>query len=214
VAGLVRPAQGLLLTATAGWVDAVGFVGLQGFYPSFMSGNTTQLGIALSDEQWNLAALAAAVLALFFVGSFCGGLITVLAGRWRLAAVLALEAVLLVGALGAALVGREREALLLLPVAMGVQNAAVYELRPGATTFVTGTLFRSGYELARAVAGRPDAAWLPQLLTWTSFALGAVAGAVGSSRWGLFALSVPFAVVVGSAVLTMSDPAETEEKTS
>jgi uncharacterized membrane protein YoaK (UPF0700 family) len=204
----------LLLTATAGWVDAVGFVGLQGFYPSFMSGNTTQLGIALSDEQWNLAALAAAVLALFFAGSFCGGFITVLAGRWRLAAVLALEAALLVGALGAALVGREREALLLLPVAMGVQNAAVYELRPGATTFVTGTLFRSGYELARAVAGRPDAAWLPQLLTWTSFALGAVAGAVGSSRWGLFALSVPFAVVVGSAVLTMSDPAETEEKTS
>jgi uncharacterized membrane protein YoaK (UPF0700 family) len=203
----------LLLTATAGWVDAVGFVRLQGFYPSFMSGNTTRLGIVLSDKQWKLGALAAAVLALFFVGSFCGGLIAILAGRWRLAAVLALEAVLLVGAIGAAIAGREREALLLLPVAMGVQNAAVYELRPGATTFVTGTLFRSGYELARAVAGRPDAAWLPQLVTWSSFALGAAAGAIASSRWGLFALSVPFAVVVGSAVLTMSDPAETEEKT-
>jgi uncharacterized membrane protein YoaK (UPF0700 family) len=155
------PAQGLLLTATAGWVDAVGFVRLQGFYPSFMSGNTTRLGIALSEEHWNLVIIAAAVLALFFVGSFCGGLTAALAGRWRLAAVLALEAALLLGAIGASLAGRDREALFLLPVAMGVQNAAVYELRPGATTFVTGTLFRAGYELARALAGKPDAPGYP-----------------------------------------------------
>jgi uncharacterized membrane protein YoaK (UPF0700 family) len=214
MAGFVRPAQGLLLTATAGWVDAVGFVRLQGFYPSFMSGNTTRLGIALSDEQWNVVIIAAAVLALFFAGSVCGGIVATIEARWRLAAVLALEALLLLGALGAALGGREREALLLLPVAMGVQNAAVYELRPGATTFVTGTLFRAGYELARAVVGKPDAAWLPQLLTWISFALGAAAGALGGARWGLLALSVPLVVVVGSAMLIMSAPPEPEEAKS
>jgi uncharacterized membrane protein YoaK (UPF0700 family) len=200
----------LLLTATAGWVDAVGFVRLQGFYPSFMSGNTTRLGIALSEEHGNLAVIAAAVLALFFVGSFCGGLAAALAGRWRLAAVLTLETILLIGAIGASLAGREREALFVLPVAMGLQNAAVYELRPGATTFVTGTLFRAGHELARALAGRPDAAWLPQFLTWTSFAFGAAAGALGNSAWGPLALSVPLAVVTVSALLAMSAP-ENEE---
>jgi uncharacterized membrane protein YoaK (UPF0700 family) len=210
MADFAPPSRGLLLTATAGWVDAVGFVRLQGLYPSFMSGNTTRLGIALSEEQWSLVVIAAAVLALFFAGSFCGGLAAALAGRWRLAAVLGMEAVLLLGAIGASLAGREREALFVLPVAMGLQNAAVHELRPGATTFVTGTLFRAGYELARALAGRPDAAWIPQLLTWTSFALGAAAGAVGNNRWGFFVLSIPLAVVAAMALLTMSAPENDE----
>jgi uncharacterized membrane protein YoaK (UPF0700 family) len=116
------------------------------------------------------------------------------------------------GAIGASLAGRDREALFLLPVAMGVQNAAVYELRPGATTFVTGTLFRAGYELARALAGKPDAAWIPQLLTWASFALGAAAGAMGNATWGLLALAVPLAVVAVVALLTILDP-EIEEIT-
>ncbi|MDB5537022.1 MAG: hypothetical protein JWQ65_1897, partial [Devosia sp.] len=35
---------GLLLTAAAGFIDAIGFIKLGGFYTSFMSGNTTQLG--------------------------------------------------------------------------------------------------------------------------------------------------------------------------
>ena len=204
MARFAPPAPGLILTATAGWVDAIGFVWLQGYYPSFMSGNTTQLGIALPEEHWSTVVIAAAVLALFFGGSFCGGLTATLAGRWRLTAVLRLEAALLLGTIGASLAGRGHEGLFLLPVAMGVQNAAVQELRPGATTFVTGTLFRAGYELARALAGGPDAAWMPQLLTWTSFAIGAAAGALANSRWGPLALSVPLAVVAALALLTMS----------
>jgi uncharacterized membrane protein YoaK (UPF0700 family) len=36
-----RFAFGVLLTAIAGWVDAIGFLSLGGFYVSFMSGNTT-----------------------------------------------------------------------------------------------------------------------------------------------------------------------------
>jgi len=44
------PLLGLVLTAMAGWVDAIGFLRLGGFYPSFMSGNTTQLGIALATS--------------------------------------------------------------------------------------------------------------------------------------------------------------------
>ena len=36
---------GLCLTAVAGWVDAIGFLRLGGLYTSFMSGNTTHLGV-------------------------------------------------------------------------------------------------------------------------------------------------------------------------
>ena len=39
---------GLVLTGTAGFIDAVGFIALGGFYTSFMSGNTTQLGTGLA----------------------------------------------------------------------------------------------------------------------------------------------------------------------
>ena len=39
---------GLLLTAAAGMIDVVGFIELGGFYTSFMSGNTTQLGAGLA----------------------------------------------------------------------------------------------------------------------------------------------------------------------
>ena len=37
----------LILTAAAGMIDVVGFIELGGFYTSFMSGNTTQLGAGL-----------------------------------------------------------------------------------------------------------------------------------------------------------------------
>jgi len=69
----VTPARalslGLLLTATAGFIDAVGFIALGGFYTSFMSGNTTQLGTGLATgEGWALA-LPGGLIALFFIGS-------------------------------------------------------------------------------------------------------------------------------------------------
>jgi hypothetical protein len=98
-----------------------------------MSGNTTQLGLAVSGHEWNLVGIAATVLGLFFVGSFCGGLTAALQAGWRLPVVLGSEAVLLATAVGLALIfKREQEAGLLLPVAMGVQNAAIEELRRSA----------------------------------------------------------------------------------
>ena len=63
------PLLGLVLTAMAGWVDAIGFLRLGGFYPSFMSGNTTQLGVALSNGNWQAAMLPALLIGLFVTGS-------------------------------------------------------------------------------------------------------------------------------------------------
>ncbi|RYE75513.1 MAG: DUF1275 domain-containing protein, partial [Hyphomicrobiales bacterium] len=64
---------GLLLTACAGFVDAVGFIELGGFYTSFMSGNTTQLGIGIIGHQ--VVVLPLGLVVMFFLGSFAGSLL-------------------------------------------------------------------------------------------------------------------------------------------
>jgi uncharacterized membrane protein YoaK (UPF0700 family) len=206
-----RNLLGLALTATAGWVDAVGLFRLQGYTVSFMSGNTTRLSVALSDDQWALAVLGAAVLMLFFVGSFLGGLTAALPERWGLPMILAVESVFLAAALCLSAARFERDSLLTLAVAMGVQNGAIFQLRPGATTFVTGTLFRAGHELARSLVGVRDASWLPQLLTWFSFVLGSAAGAVANASWEMGALALPLVIAVVCGVTALARSKRTKE---
>ena len=64
--------KGVMLAATlsalAGYVDAVGFMTLGGFFVSFMSGNSTRLGVGLSLGEWEHAAIAFGLIALFVVG--------------------------------------------------------------------------------------------------------------------------------------------------
>ena len=54
--------KGVMLAATlsalAGYVDAVGFMTLGGFFVSFMSGNSTRLGVGLALGEWSQAAIA------------------------------------------------------------------------------------------------------------------------------------------------------------
>jgi uncharacterized membrane protein YoaK (UPF0700 family) len=77
-----RFALGLSLTAIAGWVDAIGFISLGGFYISFMSGNTTQLAIAVTRFDMELVRLPALLLGCFVIGAFVGTLISSSMGRW------------------------------------------------------------------------------------------------------------------------------------
>jgi uncharacterized membrane protein YoaK (UPF0700 family) len=188
----------------AGWLDAVGFLRLQGLYVSFMSGNTTRVGAGIADGQWPLVILGGSVLVLFFVGSFIGGLTTALPDRWVLAAILTLEAVLLAITILLSAEDREHDAMLVLPLAMGIQNGAVHQLRPGATTFVTGTLFGAGHELARSIVGARDAMWLRLFVTWLSFAAGAVGGALGDYHWRTMSLAIPLFVVVLCGVASLA----------
>src|SRR5712692_1564318 len=89
------PLIGLVLTALAGWVDAIGYLRLGGFFPSFMSGNTTQLGIALSHADWISAALPALLVGLFVTGAFAGATIADCGTRWRFVVCFLLETLLL-----------------------------------------------------------------------------------------------------------------------
>src|SRR5882757_10886260 len=46
------------LSALAGYVDGIGFIHLGGQFVSFMSGNSTRMGVSLADGHWHDAAQA------------------------------------------------------------------------------------------------------------------------------------------------------------
>ena len=86
-----RPAIGLAmgLSGLAGFVDALGFLSLGGFFVSFMTGNTTRLGIELAQGRLDGILLAGMIIVLFVLGVVCGSLAGHAGGRRRQAAVLA-----------------------------------------------------------------------------------------------------------------------------
>lgn len=187
---------GLLLTTLAGYVDAIGFVLLGGLYTSFMSGNTTQLGVALGHGALERAVMPAALIALFLLGSTLGsGLAIVTPARWRTPAVLAYEAVLVFGALALGLQFPDLAvSSLFMALAMGAQNAvlgSVTGFRAG-TTFVTGALFSLGQKIAQAFTGTgPPFGWIGDAAVWLALMSGALAGTVLYAALGLRALIVP-----------------------
>ncbi|SFU73211.1 Uncharacterized membrane protein YoaK, UPF0700 family [Methylobacterium sp. 174MFSha1.1] len=188
-------AGGLLLTAAAGYVDAVGFLRLDGLYTSFMSGNSTQFAVSLAQAGHPVAWEIGLLFVSFLAGGFCGSLVSLrVPGRWGPAAVLGVEAALLVLALALAVSPAPGPVAPLLAAAMGAQNAALRRsagFRPG-VTFVTGTLFSLSHTLAQAATRiGPAFGWVPDACTWLALVGGAVAGGLAYRGYGLEALVVP-----------------------
>lgn len=204
-------ALGLTLTAAAGFLDAVGFVELNGLYTSFMSGNTTQLGIHIGEGLWTSLPLPAALLSCFFCGSFAGSVLALQSSRHGSAYVLAAVSTLILLAL-ALTMGGIPPALSLLPLALaaGMQNAALPPAgaaRLGAT-FVTGTLFSAGQDLARALYGHaPRWRFAQHLLVWVSLLLGALVGGTLHGVWGNLSLLIPLAAYLLCLAVHLPRPA-------
>lgn len=205
-----RPWQlgvGLLLTALAGYVDALGFVRLGGLYTSFMSGNTTQLAVLGAQVELHRMVLPAILIVAFLTGSVLGsGLAILVPPRWTTPAVLAYEALLILAGLGLGLQSPELGlAAFFVAVAMGSQNAVLAQVtgfRAG-TTFVTGALFSLGQKIAQALTrtGNP-LGWLGDAVVWMSLLCGAYLGAHAYQQFGLFALIAPAAISGGLALIT------------
>lgn len=181
-------ALAVCLSTLAGYVDAVGFIELGGFFVSFMSGNSTRLGVGVGERATD-AMLAGSLIALFLVGVIAGALVGHVArGRRRSAVLLFVAALLALAALGAGL--GFPFALLLLTVAMGAENS-VFE-RDGEVsiglTYMTGALVRLGHNLVQAFLGKDGRAWVPYLFLWAGLTSGAVAGALTYPRFGLACL--------------------------
>lgn len=190
---------GLLLTAAAGMIDVVGFIELGGFYTSFMSGNTTQLGAGIAALGPALA-LPAGLIIMFVVGSFLGSLVGGATDRRRSMGVLALVLLGLAITLSLSALGfTAAQAMLALATAAGAQNAIMSQrgaVRLGAT-FVTGTLFAVGQDLARTVRGEaPPLRWVQHLLVWLALLVGALIGGIAYGAWQIWALALPAAIYV------------------
>ena len=107
------------LSALAGYVDAIGFLHLGGLFVSFMSGNSTRMGVSLADAHWQSAAEAFGLIGLFVIGAAAGSLIVLGRGANRQAAVLLVEALLLAAAAIAYRFGLLNVAIAAIVLAMG-----------------------------------------------------------------------------------------------
>jgi uncharacterized membrane protein YoaK (UPF0700 family) len=167
------------LSALAGYVDAIGFLQLGGLFVSFMSGNSTRMGVYLAAGDWVRAAEALSLIALFVIGAAFGSLIVLGRGVHRRPWVLLAEALLLAVAALCYALGLSNLAVAAIVTAMGLENA-VFQIEGGGglgLTYVTGALVKVGQYLAVAVAGGDRLSWVPNFLLWAALVAGGVCGA-------------------------------------
>ena len=172
-----RQRLALGLAGLAGLVDACGFVVAGGYFTSFMSGNTTRMGVELV-EQPALALAPLGLIACFLTGVLAGALIgRRVRGRHK-RVLLGLVAALL--GTGAALLaaGYPVPFLAASAMAMGLANnvfARDGEVTVG-VTYMTGTLVRFGQGVAARLGGEPLPSTRGYGVLWRALAAGAAAG--------------------------------------
>lgn len=182
------------LSAVAGYVDGIGFLHLGGLFVSFMSGNSTRMGVSVAEGDWPKALHALMLIALFVVGAAVGSLIVVGRGsvrrQYRQSWVLLAETALLAAGATFYAIGWPETAIAMIVLAMGLENA-VFQIDGGAglgLTYVTGALVKIGQLAAAAFTGGPRWAWLPNLMLWASLAVGSVIGALAYQQVNLAAI--------------------------
>jgi uncharacterized membrane protein YoaK (UPF0700 family) len=195
------------LSALAGYVDGIGFLQLGGLFVSFMSGNSTRLGVSLAEGHWSNVIEALGLIALFVTGAACGSLIVLGRGANRQPWVLLMEAVLLAVAALCYTWGLSNAAVAAMVLAMGLENA-VFQIEGGAglgLTYITGALVKVGQLLAAALTGGARWAWLPNLLLWVALVAGAACGAMVyhwinlAAIWFAAALALALSGIVAAA---------------
>ncbi|MGZ5876125.1 MAG: YoaK family protein [Bradyrhizobium sp.] len=168
------------LSALAGYVDGIGFLHLGGLFVSFMSGNSTRMGVSLAEGQWLSAAEALFLIALFVIGAAAGSLIVLGRGANRQPWVLLAEALLLAAGALCYEFGLSNAAVAAIVLAMGMENA-VFQIEGGAglgLTYVTGALVKVGQFAAEALTGGARWGWASHLLLWAALVAGSLCGAL------------------------------------
>lgn len=165
------------LAGLAGLVDATGFVVAGGYFTSFMSGNTTRLGVDLTVTP-AMAAMPLAMIGCFLSGVIAGALVLRrLPGRHK-RALLGLIALILGLATASLWADRELPFLALAAIAMGLANNVFSrngEVTVG-VTYMTGALVKFGQGLAARLAGQSLPATRGYGLLWITLATGAALG--------------------------------------
>lgn len=197
-----RLAAVLLLAAIAGCVDAVGFTELGGYFVSFMSGNSTRLGLHLAYGEFSAALFTFGLVALFVGGAAAGTLILQGRRRYGVSVLLLCEAALL--GLAWALLDRQPSAgAVILPVAMGLSNIVAFDRRSErvGVTYFTGTLVRIGVGLASLGRGESARTVLRDIGLWLALIIGVAYGGAGLLRWGGEVLLGPIVILAALALI-------------
>lgn len=199
----------MALAAMAGFVDSVGFLSAQAYFVSFMSGNTTRLGVAIGTAPHD-AIFPALLIGGFIAGVTGGALVSERAGSMRKPAVLALvTALLVIGALArGAGIGTLMMAALVL--AMGALNNTFQrdgEVTVG-LTYMTGALVKLGIGLARRITGKGDGRWASWAQLWLGLLGGAVLGAFLQDRLPMGCLWIASVWSAAMVVVAFRVPSE------
>ena len=194
------------LTAVAGFVDAVAFVHLGGYFISFMSGNTTKMSSSFVDGLTVTALRCLSIIGLFVVGVMVGSFIRRLTvgDRGRMEVLYSVTTLLGVSAV-IAVTWSGYVSLMVGAVAMGTLNS-VFEKSGEVSvglTYMTGTLVKAAQRLVDAAFGGPRWLWARHFLLWAAMAVGALGGAGAHRELGMSAMWLPFATVALLTVFAM-----------
>ena len=195
------------LSFLAGHLDATGFLIAKGFFVSFMSGNTTQLGVYARDG-WMAIALPAALLGAFVAGVASGAAIAWTRKHRERTILLAISAALLTIAAGFYAGGSTVGFLLPAAFSMGLVNNVFIRDNEEAVgvTYMTGALVRVGQNIAARLMRRTQDVQPGFGLMWLALAFGAAFGAL-CHTWP-YAAGPVLAVAMNLAVLWLAHRSE------
>jgi uncharacterized membrane protein YoaK (UPF0700 family) len=203
----------VLLTITAGAMNAVSFLALGKVFSSVITGNLVLLGVAASTHSSVEAIHASVALAGYVAGVLIGAPLAARrsrrVGTWPASVTTTLAAELVVLACfsvgwefsgGSPHDGGQLALLIVAAAAMGMQSAAVRRLGQMSSTYLTSTLLAVLASLATRT--RPEGLGR-SLGALAAIVVGALAGGMlarSAYAWLPVAVLLPLAVVVGGSV--------------
>ena len=202
----------MALTVVTGLVDAVSYVALGHVFVANMTGNVVFLGFALAGAPGLSVGAALAAAAAFLAGATAGGRIGTHArahrGRMLRAAAATSAVLVLLAAIVAAVAGEPVSTgaryglIVMLALAMGVQNAVARRLAvPDLTTTVL-TLTLVGIAADSRIAGGPGGHPARRLVAVAAMFAGALAGALLVIKVDLaLPLAIAAALLAGVALV-------------
>jgi uncharacterized membrane protein YoaK (UPF0700 family) len=201
----------LCLSALTGYVDAICFIKVGGYFVFSINGDLTRLAVSFAQGSL-LAGIAGLLVGSFVVGVMFGTLIGAKVPRHRRPTLLVLISALLALAASSALVGWVLCAGAIMALAMGTLNAVFEEDEQvyfGAI-FMTGILVRLGQEIAEPTGS--GFGWVPYLSLLLTLVAGATLGTVvcGVLSFGALWLAAVAAGLLGA--LTLKALQETRTK--
>jgi uncharacterized membrane protein YoaK (UPF0700 family) len=222
---VTRPAQdrhvaavAWILAGVAGYVDALGFVLLQGVFTSHATGDTAHMARGVAAGNGATVMRFAWPIAMFVAGLFVSGTITAVGKRRRFHSTfgiaLGLEAALLFASplvtgyfpLAAALAG-----------SMGIQTLTVTMVSGLRiyTTYMTGNLAKFAEGATQFLITGKRTELRHSIVTgmlWMVFLAGAVLGTFGQQLWGREAAIAPAVVVAAIAAFDFRRPIDPAEE--